>query len=98
RVLLRHPRRRREDLDPIDAMREVHLHRATQLLDGIESRHQVRILRVGEKSLLLEPGSNLVARSDDVRSDDGAARHQLTKPDIGVARTKYAGAAHCGHT
>jgi hypothetical protein len=91
------PRRRRQDLDPVDAVREVHLHCAPHLLDRVESGHQVRILRVGEKCLFLQPRPNLVTGRHDVRSDDGAALHQLLKPNIRIARNEQAGGAHGRH-
>jgi hypothetical protein len=85
----------RENFDPHDAVRQVHVHRAPQLLDRRHAGHQIRVLGVVQKRLGRQPRPDVVARGHDVGPDRRALLHELVEADVGVAR--HAGAPHRRH-
>ena len=85
----------RQNLDPVDAVRQVHLHGAPQRRDRGHARHQVGVRRIGEKRLLRDSRPHVVAGGDHVGAGDGAGLHQLMETDVRIAGDT--GAPHGRH-
>ena len=74
----------RQDLDPVHAVRQVHLDRTPHLVDRRHPRQEIGVLRVSEECLRRDLRAHVISGGDDVRPGDRALLHELVESDIHI--------------